>query len=75
MSVSEPKTYPLTQGDMCKYCGSNQTKVADSRVDEERGVRWRKRKCLNCGKKWVTVEVYEVELNRILRRIESEGIV
>ena len=46
------------EGDQCRRCGSLQTEV-------DRVIR--RRKCLECGYKWNTVEVYAEDWERISR--------
>ena len=41
----------------CIYCGSENHIVADTRV-KTYSVR-RRRKCVDCGKAWKTIEAYE----------------
>ena len=43
----------------CLYCGSLDTKVIDSRTNEEVTSIRRRRECLRCGKRFTTFEVYE----------------
>ena len=43
----------------CLYCGSEESKVVDSRaVDENNSIR-RRRECLDCGKRFTTYEMIE----------------
>ena len=43
----------------CLYCGSLDTKVIDSRTNEDVTSIRRRRECLRCGKRFTTFEVYE----------------
>ena len=43
----------------CLYCGSLDTKVIDSRTNEDVTSIRRRRECLRCGKRLTTFEVYE----------------
>ena len=43
----------------CLYCGSLDTKVIDSRTNEDVTSIRRRRECLKCGKRFTTFEVYE----------------
>lgn len=44
----------------CIYCGSEESKVIDSRACEELNAIRRRRECLNCGKRCNTYETIEV---------------
>ena len=43
----------------CIYCGSEDSKVVDSRATIETNSIRRRRECLNCGKRWTTYETVE----------------
>lgn len=43
----------------CLFCGSIDTKVIDSRTNEDVTSIRRRRECLKCGKRFTTFEVYE----------------
>ena len=43
----------------CIYCGSEASKVLDSRSTEETNSIRRRRECLNCGKRFTTYETVE----------------
>lgn len=47
------------EGDQCRRCGSLQTEVIDRRYRKKVDRVIRRRKCLECGYKWNTVEVYD----------------
>lgn len=44
----------------CPYCGSNNTKVVDTRETES--LTRRRRECLKCGKRFTTYERVEIDL-------------
>jgi transcriptional repressor NrdR len=44
----------------CLYCGSEDSKVIDSRVSEELNAIKRRRECLGCGRRFNTYETIEV---------------
>lgn len=44
----------------CIYCGSEESKVIDSRVSEELNAIKRRRECLGCGRRFNTFETVEV---------------
>ncbi len=54
----------------CNYCGSEESKVIDSRSVEENNSIRRRRECLTCGKRFTTYEI--VETTPILV-IKSDG--
>ena len=43
----------------CNYCGSEESKVIDSRGVEENNSIRRRRECLTCGKRFTTYEIIE----------------
>ena len=43
----------------CIYCGSEESKVLDSRSTDETNSIRRRRECLNCGKRFTTYETVE----------------
>ena len=43
----------------CNYCGSEESKVIDSRSVEETNSIRRRRECLSCGKRFTTYEMVE----------------
>lgn len=55
------------EGDQCRRCGSLQTEVMDRRYRKKVDRVIRRRKCLECGYKWNTVEVYAEDWERISR--------
>lgn len=44
----------------CLYCGSQESKVIDSRLSEELNAIKRRRECLGCGRRFNTFETIEV---------------
>lgn len=55
------------EGDQCRRCGSLQTEAIDRRYRKKVDRVIRRRKCLECGYKWNTVEVYAEDWERISR--------
>ena len=43
----------------CQYCGNSDSKVIDSRQNEDGTITRRRRKCENCGKRFTTYEKLE----------------
>jgi len=43
----------------CIYCGCVESKVIDSRSNEDRTMIRRRRECINCGKRFTTYETVE----------------
>ncbi len=43
----------------CKYCGSLDSKVIDSRLTEDGSAIRRRRECLNCSRRYTTYETVE----------------
>ncbi len=44
----------------CPFCGSENTKVIDSRENESKTVIRRRRLCLNCNRRFTTYERFEI---------------
>ena len=44
----------------CIYCGNEESKVIDSRSNDETNSIRRRRECLNCGKRYTTYETVEI---------------
>ena len=55
----------------CPYCNSNNIKVIDSRESKDGKVIRRRRECLNCGKRFSTVETI-VKLDLQVRKNSGE---
>ncbi|MCL6473303.1 MAG: transcriptional regulator NrdR [Firmicutes bacterium] len=57
----------------CPYCGFNDSKVVDSRLNETGDVTRRRRECLGCTKRFTTFErVEEIPLTVIKKNGERE---
>jgi transcriptional repressor NrdR len=54
----------------CPYCGQNEDKVVDTRPRDDGQIIRRRRLCLKCGRRFVTVE--EIE-DKALSVIKSDG--
>ncbi len=54
----------------CVYCGSEESKVLDSRSTDETNAIRRRRECLGCGKRFTTYET--IEMTPILV-VKSDG--
>lgn len=52
----------------CPYCGFNESKVIDSRPVEEGNSIRRRRECLECGKRFTTFEVLELQQIVVLKK-------
>lgn len=52
----------------CPYCGSNKSIVIDKRNREKTDYIWRRRKCLDCGKRFSTQEKVIIYGNRNNKR-------
>lgn len=59
----------IQQGNVCKKCFSENTRVWDIRdgIDCTNGRRFRRRKCLDCGNRWTTVELYYEDFEKLER--------
>ena len=52
----------------CPFCGSDETKVIDSRLVAEGGQVRRRRECLNCKERFTTYEAPELVIPRIIKQ-------
>ncbi|MBN2885705.1 MAG: transcriptional repressor NrdR [Chromatiaceae bacterium] len=52
----------------CPFCGTQDTKVVDSREFSEGDQVRRRRKCVACGERFTTYEVAELNLPRVIKR-------
>lgn len=52
----------------CPFCGTEDTKVVDSRLVEEGAQVRRRRECLKCEERFTTFEMAELNLPRIIKR-------
>jgi len=57
----------------CPYCGFNDSKVVDSRINETNDVTRRRRECLECNRRFTTFEkLEEIPLTIIKKNGERE---
>lgn len=52
----------------CPFCKHDQTQVIDSRTSEDGTTIRRRRRCLNCGKRFTTYERVELSMPSIIKR-------
>lgn len=52
----------------CPFCDAEDTKVIDSRLNDEGSQVRRRRECLQCGERFTTYETAELNLPRIIKR-------
>ena len=52
----------------CLFCGSNDTQVIDSRVNDEGTTIRRRRECKNCRKRFTTYEHAELSLPHVVKQ-------
>ncbi len=52
----------------CPFCGSDETKVIDSRLVADGGQVRRRRECLNCKERFTTYEAPELVMPRIIKQ-------
>ena len=55
----------------CIYCGNSESKVLDSRANEENNSIRRRRECLSCGKRFTTYETVETTPLLVIKSDES----
>ena len=58
----------------CPFCGSAETKVIDSRLDDESYSIKRRRECINCQARFNTLETSELNYPRVIKSDESSEI-
>lgn len=51
----------------CPFCNDEDTKVVDSRLAAQGAQVRRRRQCASCGERFVTFEIYEVVMPRIIK--------
>jgi len=52
----------------CPFCNAEDTKVIDSRLNDEGSQVRRRRECLKCGERFTTYETAELHVPRIIKR-------
>lgn len=52
----------------CPFCGTDDTTVVDSRVNEDGDIVRRRRRCLNCDKRFTTYERAEIRLPQVVKK-------
>lgn len=52
----------------CPFCQNGETKVLDSRPDQNGQAIRRRRECLSCNRRWRTLERIEDEMPTVLKR-------
>jgi transcriptional repressor NrdR len=52
----------------CPFCGSQETKVVDSRLAEDGSQVRRRRECLECEERFTTREVSDLQMPRVIKR-------
>ena len=55
----------------CIYCGNTESKVLDSRANDEANSIRRRRECLSCGKRFTTYETVETTPLLVIKSDES----
>ena len=58
----------------CPFCGSAETKVIDSRFNEDSYSIKRRRECLVCGARFNTLESSELNYPRVIKSDESSEV-
>ena len=53
---------------LCPFCHHSETKVLDSRPDQDGKSIRRRRECFQCGKRWKTTERVEDDMPLVLKR-------
>lgn len=51
----------------CIYCSSDDTQVIDTRINDDKTVIKRRRRCLNCDKRFNTLEKIDVQMPAIIK--------
>ena len=58
----------------CPFCGSAETKVIDSRFNEDSYSIKRRRECLSCGARFNTLESSELSYPRVIKTDQSSEV-
>ena len=57
----------------CPYCGSENSRVVDSRPAEDNNAIRRRRQCDECGKRFTTYEKIETEPLSVIKKIRHDN--
>lgn len=52
----------------CPFCGAEDTTVVDTRINEDGDIVRRRRRCLNCDKRFTTYERAEIRLPQVVKK-------
>ena len=52
----------------CPFCGAMDTTVVDTRINEDGDIVRRRRRCLNCDKRFTTYERAEIRLPQVVKK-------
>jgi transcriptional repressor NrdR len=52
----------------CPFCGADETTVADTRINDDGDIVRRRRRCLNCDKRFTTLERAELCLPLVVKK-------
>lgn len=52
----------------CPFCGTDDTQVIDSRVNDEGDTIRRRRRCVACGKRFTTYETADLQLPQVVKQ-------
>jgi len=52
----------------CPFCGAADTTVADTRINDDGDIVRRRRRCLNCDKRFSTYERAEIRLPQVVKK-------
>ncbi len=55
----------------CPFCGADETTVADTRINDDGDIVRRRRRCLNCDKRFTTYERAEIRLPQVVKKNRS----
>ena len=51
----------------CFFCSSDDTQVIDTRLSDDKSIVKRRRKCLNCDKRFNTLETIELQMPTVIK--------
>jgi len=52
----------------CPFCGADNTTVADTRLNDDGDIVRRRRRCLNCDKRFSTYERAEIRMPQVVKK-------
>ena len=58
----------------CPYCNSNNTRVVDSRPNENETQKRRRHECNSCNERFTTYEIYQTKYDEMLEEYVLDAV-